>query len=305
MSPQDAIDRIRTFNRHHTARLGLLDRSYPGSGLSLAEVRLLWEVVHAAAPPAARDLARSLGIDEGQTSRALGRLTARGWTERRADPDDRRRATLHPTRAGRAALAPLEARSREAVAEALAHLTPPQWEALAEAADTVTRLTEPHAPAEVELRGLAPGDAGWLVMQHGALYARDEGFDATFEALVAEILAAFLRGHDPERERAWIAWSDGRRLGSVFVVDGGEGAAKLRLFLLLPEARGGGLGRRLLRTAMAWSRARGYDRMTLWTHESHRAARALYAAEGFALSASRPARSFGRDVVEQEWSRPL
>ena len=127
----------------------------------------------------------------------------------------------------------------------------------------------------------------------------------TFEALVAEILGAFIRGHDPERERAWIAWQRGERLGSVFVVDAGGGTAKLRLFLLVPEARGRGLGRLLLRTCLDWSRERGYARMRLWTHESHRAACALYAAEGFALVESRPTRSFGCDVIEQEWERAL
>ena len=303
----DALDRVRAFNRAYTGRLGLLGGSYLGSGLGVAEVRVLWEIVHAEAPPAARDLARALALDEGQLSRILRRFESRGWVERRPAPDDARRAELRATGAGRAALAPLEARSREAVAAALSHLGPSGLDRLTDAMATVEALTAPDAPVapEVELRDLAPGDAGWLVMQHGALYARDEGFDATFEALVAEILAAFLRGRDPERERAWIAWEGGRRLGSVLVVDAGSGVAKLRLFLLVPEARGRGLGRRLLRTAMGWARGRGYHAMRLWTHESHRAACALYAAEGFRLAASRPARSFGRDVVEQEWERAL
>ena len=304
----DPIDRVRAFNRFATGRLGLLGRSYLGSGLGLSEVRVLWEVVHAPAPPAARDLARALALDEGQLSRLLRRLAERRWIERRPAPGDARRAELRPTEAGRAALAPLEARSREVVGAALSHLGPADLARLGEAMATVEALMTPPeaaiAPA-VALRDLGPGDAGWLVMQHGALYARDEGFDATFEALVAEILAAFLRARDPERERAWIAWEGDERLGSVLVVDGGGGAAKLRLFLLLPGARGRGLGRRLLRTAMGWARDRGYERIRLWTHESHRAACALYAAEGFAMTASRPARSFGRDVVEQEWERAL
>ena len=302
--PSDPIDRIRAFDRAHAHRLRLLDRSCLGSRLGPGEARLLREVVHAPAPPTARALARGLGLDEGQASRTLTRLERRGLIERRPDPDDRRRASVRPTEEGRAFLDDLEARSREAVASALSHLAPARLERLAETMEAVTRLAEATGPA-VELRDLAPGDAGWIVMRHGALYARDEGFDATFEALVAEILAAFLRDHDPARERGWIAWSEDRREGSIFVVDGGGGAAKLRLFLLEPEARGLGLGRRMLREAMGWARARGYDRMALWTHESHRAACALYAAEGFALTASRPTCSFGRAVVEQEWVRPL
>jgi DNA-binding MarR family transcriptional regulator/RimJ/RimL family protein N-acetyltransferase len=300
----DAIDRIRAFNRAHTSRLRLLDRSYLGSGLGLAEARLLWEIVRAETAPTARALALALGLDEGQASRSVTRLEARGLVERRPDPQDRRRAALRPTPAGRDLLARLEERSREATGAALSHLDPAGIDRLAEAMEAVTRLAEGRAP-EVELGDLAPGDAGWIVMQHGALYARDEGFDADFEALVAEIVAGFLRDRDPARERGWIARADGLRTGSVLVVDGGGGAAKLRLLLLVPEARGTGLGRRMLREAMGWARAAGYDRMTLWTHESHRAACALYAAEGFAVTASNPARSFGRDVVEQEWARPL
>lgn len=158
----------------------------------------------------------------------------------------------------------------------------------------------------VELRDLAPGDAGWLIQQHAELYARDEGFDASFEALVAEILAEFIRTRDATRERAWIAWEGDRRLGSIFCVRGAaRGDAKLRLFLLVPDARGHGLGRLLLETCIDYARARGYARLVLWTHESHRAACALYEKYGFTLASSRPVTSFGVDLIEQEWTLDL
>ncbi|MCF1708378.1 GNAT family N-acetyltransferase [Tabrizicola sp. J26] len=159
------------------------------------------------------------------------------------------------------------------------------------------------------MRDLQPGDAGWIISRHGALYARDEGFDSSFEALVAEIVAGFLRRHDPARERGWIAeGQEGERLGSIFCV--GEDparpeVAKLRLFLVEPEARGTGLATTMLQACLAFARAAGYRHMRLWTHESHRAAGRLYARNGFRLSDSRPARSFGQDVVEQTWERPL
>jgi GNAT superfamily N-acetyltransferase len=159
---------------------------------------------------------------------------------------------------------------------------------------------------EVILRDLRIGDAGWLIERHGVLYARDEGFDASFEALVAEILAAFIRSHDPATERGWIAEEAGRRVGSIFCVQSGDpGVAKLRLFLLIPEARGRGLGQRLLDTCLGFARAAGYRRLKLWTHESHRAACALYARNGFACTASYPVRSFGVDLVEQTWEIAL
>ncbi|KAA0912118.1 GNAT family N-acetyltransferase [Aquicoccus porphyridii] len=155
------------------------------------------------------------------------------------------------------------------------------------------------------LRNLEIGDAGWLIEQHGMLYARDEGFDRTFEALVAEVLADFIRHHDPACERAFIAEENGTRLGSIFCVRNDEQTARLRLFLLMPEARGRGLGRYLLDTCMGWARDRGYRRMRLSTHESHRAACALYARAGWRCVASKPVRSFGVDLVEQDWEIDL
>ena len=158
---------------------------------------------------------------------------------------------------------------------------------------------------DIELRDLAPGDAGWVISRHGALYAAEAGFDAHFEALVAKIVADFLRHHDPAREHGWIAWSGGRRVGCIFCVRVNDDVAKLRLFLLEPEVRGRGLGRRLLATVLDFARSRGYRRLTLWTHESHRAACALYAATGFTLTEARPVHNYGCDLVEQEWQVAL
>jgi GNAT superfamily N-acetyltransferase len=167
-------------------------------------------------------------------------------------------------------------------------------------------MSDPVDPDAIRLRDLRPGDAGWIVMRHAELYTRDEGFDASFEPLVARILADFLDAHDPARERGWIAEGpDGRRLGSIFCVRLDDTTAKLRLFLVEPEARGTGLAQRLLAACLGFARNAGYARLTLWTHESHRAACALYARTGFRLTAARPVRSFGQDLVEQTWDIPL
>lgn len=159
---------------------------------------------------------------------------------------------------------------------------------------------------EIEIRDIATGDAGWLIQTHAEYYAESNGFDMSFEALVAEILADFLRNRDPSRDRAFIAARGARRLGSVFCVatDDPE-VAQLRLFLVLPEARGTGLAQRLLDAQLAFARAAGYRRMTLWTHESHRAAGAVYARNGFTLTKSEPTRAFGIDDVRQSWERAL
>ena len=157
----------------------------------------------------------------------------------------------------------------------------------------------------ITLKHPGPGDAEWLVHQHGTLYAQAEGFDDTFGPLVASILAAFEADHDPARERGFIAWEDGRRLGSIFCVRVDDETAKLRLFLLVPEARGKGLGKRMLEACMAFAREAGYRRMVLWTHESHRAACALYEKAGWRMVRSEPVHSFGVDLVEQSWEVDL
>lgn len=159
--------------------------------------------------------------------------------------------------------------------------------------------------ADVLIRPFSPDDTDWLVDHHATLYARDEGFDGTFGPLVAGILADFVAGHDPEREAGWIAEQAGKRVGSIFCVAGSPGSAKLRLFLITPEARGQGLGHRLLDTCMSFARDAGYGRMELWTHESHRAACALYARYGWRLVDSHPVRSFGVDLIEQAWEIDL
>ncbi|WP_146344033.1 GNAT family N-acetyltransferase [Falsiphaeobacter marinintestinus] len=159
--------------------------------------------------------------------------------------------------------------------------------------------------SDVTLRRFEATDAPWLVAQHKALYARDEGFDDSFGDLVAQILDDFTADHDPDREHGWIAVENGQRLGSIFCVSLDETTAKLRLFLLVPEARGKGLGKRLLETCKGFAREAGYTKMVLWTHESHRAACALYAATGWTLIDSKPAHSFGVDVIEQHWEIAL
>lgn len=158
-----------------------------------------------------------------------------------------------------------------------------------------------QAMADTTIREFRASDTDWLVEQHGTQYAEAEGFDDTFGPLVASILDAFNADHDSTCERGWIAEENGKRLGSVFCVRLNEDTAKLRLFLLTPQARGKGLGRILLAHCMGFAQRAGYAGMQLWTHESHRAACALYAKTGWQLTDSKPVHSFGCDLVEQTW----
>ena len=300
----DPIDRIRAFNRFWTGRMGLLGRSYLDTGLSVSEVRVLHEI-HEDGSVRARDLARRLGLDEGYLSRIVARFAGRGWIEKVVDPDDARARRLALTGAGQGFFAPLVQKSRGDVAERLGDVPELARDAAVEAMGTIERALSGDL-GEVRLRDLEIGDIGWLTRAHGELYARDEGFDASFEVLVAEILTEFAKTRDPALERAFIAADGDRRLGSVFCVKSGvPGVAKLRLFLVMPEARGLGLGRRLLDACLGFATEAGYGKITLWTHAEHRAACALYAANGFRLVASKPVTSFGQDLTEQVWDRDL
>jgi GNAT superfamily N-acetyltransferase len=155
------------------------------------------------------------------------------------------------------------------------------------------------------IRPNAPGDIGWIIHRHGALYAAEYGWDESFEALVADIAGRFLKTRDPRRERCWVAERDGEIVGSVFLVDAGQGIAKLRLLYVEPDARGHGLGRRLVEEALRFAKQAGYLRVTLWTNDVLVAARRLYEAAGFQLISSERHHSFGKDLVGENWEKAL
>jgi GNAT superfamily N-acetyltransferase len=173
--------------------------------------------------------------------------------------------------------------------------------------DTVHRLLQAPEPAQrhIVLRDPGPGDLGWVVQAHGEIYAREYGFDRSFEALVAEIAAKYLRNFDPAREKGWIAEVDGQRAGSVFVVRKSRTVAQLRLLILAPQARGLGLGGRLVDACIAFARERGYRKLTLWTQSNLAAARAIYATRGFVLVRSEPNPAYGQELVSEVWERVL
>ena len=156
------------------------------------------------------------------------------------------------------------------------------------------------------LRPFHPHDIPWLIDRHQALYAESDGFDESFGRLVESILIEFALSAEPGRDAGWIADDEGERLGSIFCTSTNNPAiAKLRLFLVEPAARGTGLGKRLLDTCIAFARDSGRSRLTLWTHDSHRAAIRLYQRHGFAMTAEEPVRHFGQDMVQQQWALAL
>nr|WP_307598703.1 bifunctional helix-turn-helix transcriptional regulator/GNAT family N-acetyltransferase [Variovorax boronicumulans] len=302
-----AVKAIRQFNRFYTRRIGALD-PYLGSAMSLTDVRVLYELAHRETAVAS-EIGRDLGLDAGYMSRILRRFESEGWLTREPHARDARQSVLRLTEAGHAAFAPLQQKSRDEAAALLAPLAPAQRNLLVQAMSTMQSLLDPAAapakPQAAILRDPAPGDIGWVVQQHGEIYAREYGWDSSFEALVAQIAGEFLLKFQPEWERCWIAELNGERMGSIFVVRKSAGVAQLRLLILSPAARGLGLGGKLVDECIAFARRKGYRKMTLWTNSDLVAARAIYAKRGFQLVKSEPHESYGKQLVGETWELKL
>ena len=303
------VKAVRQFNRFYTARIGALD-PYLGGDMSLTDVRVLYELAHRE-KPVASEIGKSLGLDAGYLSRILRRFAQAGWLVRRPHADDARQSLLALTEAGHAAFAPLQQKSRDEAGALLALLGAPERRQLVDAMTTVQTLLDPAQrstparPATAVLRDLAPGDIGWVVQQHGEIYAREYGWNLEFEALVAGIAAQFVRNFQPEWERCWIAELNGKRVGAVFVVRKSATVAQLRMLILTPEARGLGLGARLSDECIAFARRKGYSKMVLWTNSCLVAARDIYARRGFRLVKSEPYEGFGQQLDGETWELKL
>ncbi|ATW52583.1 bifunctional helix-turn-helix transcriptional regulator/GNAT family N-acetyltransferase [Streptomyces peucetius] len=304
------IHEIRAFNRFYTNLIGALDYGrHLYTPYTLTESRVLYELAHSTRTDAA-DLRGELSLDAGYLSRLLAGFERDGLVERAPSERDPRRQRVTLTDRGREAAALLDERSRQAVGTLVDAVPAQDRERLSGALRTVRELlsaARPGAgPPEPVLRGCGPGDLGWIVQRHGALYAAEYGWDAGFEGLVARIVADFAQDHDPHLERVWIAELDGRPVGSVMCVrDGTPATARLRLLLVEPEARGHGLGDRLVRAAVDFAREAGYRDMVLWTNDVLAGARRIYQRAGFTLVAEKPHRSYGADLIGQDWRLEL
>jgi DNA-binding MarR family transcriptional regulator/N-acetylglutamate synthase-like GNAT family acetyltransferase len=306
LTPAAQVDAVRRFNRFYTRRIGVVNEKLLGSGFSLAELRLLYEVAHREDPSPA-ELGKELRLDAGYLSRLVERLRNRGLVERSPSTTDRRQSLLRLTRQGRETFASLERRSHEQIAEIVDPLASSDRDRLVGAMERIERLLGAASPEAVPylLRTHQPGDMGWVVQRHGAIYAQEYGWDGEFEALVAEIVARFLRRFDPKRERCWIAEREGENVGSIFLVRKSSAVAQLRLLLVEPSARGLGIGRRLVSECIRFARQAKYRKITLWTNRGLDAARHLYEEAGFQLSKEEPHHSFGHDLVSQTWNLVL
>src|SRR5882672_5706161 len=297
---------VRGFNRFYTQKIGVLNEGLLKSRFSLTEARVLYELAHRERPTAT-ELRGDLGLDAGYLSRILRRFEQQGLIARTTSRADGRQSLLALTAKGRAAFAPLDARSRQEIGTLMDGLGEPDQARLAAAMATIERLLGPRPQNEAPylLRPHQPGDMGWVVHRHGALYAQEYGFDERFEALVAGVVARFVEGYDPRRERCWIAEKDGEIVGSVFLVRRSRSVSQLRLLLVEPKARGLGIGERLVAECIRFARQAGYRKITLWTNSVLRAARRLYQAAGFRRVHHEKHRSFGRELVGETWELAL
>jgi len=299
------VSAIRDFNRLYTQQLGLLDRGFLGSKLTLTEARVLYELANRA-DVTAGEIATALHLDVGYLSRILGKFRKRGWLSRKASDADARRQHLRLSAAGRAAFKPLDAGAKQQIAGLIAPLTPSDRTSLVAAMHEVRRAVTPRAEQpEVAIRNLKIGDIGWIIHRQGILYAEEYGWDVSYEALVAKILSEFVTEFDPKRDGAWIAERAGAIVGSVFLVKVSKTVAKLRLLYVEPRTRGSGIGRRLVRACIDGARARGYRKLELWTNDVLSAARHIYQAEGFRLVRQEKHTSFGKKLTGQFWELEL
>ena len=302
------IHAVRAFNRFYTRQIGVLREGLLKSPFSLAEVRVLYEIAHRQ-QPSATELCKQLGLDPGYLSRILRGFEKRGLVRKSAVPqrwppepagiDSARPENFrHPGR-------PPERRKSPPCCRPSRPRSRRDW-CRPCAPSKVCSVAGPEPQDPYILRSHQPGDMGWVVHRHGALYAQEYGYDERFEALVAEIAAKFIQHFDPKRERCWMAEKDGGIVGSVFLVKKSKTVAKLRLLLVEPSARGLGIGKRLVGECLRFARQAGYRKIVLWTQSELPAARHIYQQAGFRLMEEKPHRDWGRDdLVSEIWELTL
>ena len=295
---------VREFNRVYTNLIGLLRGRYLDSPYSLTEARVLFELAQDG-PCEISALRRQVDIDAGYLSRILARFETDGLVTRERSAVDARRRVITLTAAGRQAFGGLDRRSVEQISALLGRLTEAEQQRLVEAMATIREIAgRRDRPAAFVLRAPRPGDLGWVVQRNGALYAQEYGWDASYETLVARIVADFAARDDPG-EAAWIAELDGAPAGCVFCMRESGSVARLRLLLVEPQARGLGLGERLVAECLAFARRTGYAEIVLWTNDVLAAARRIYQRAGFELVEEDQHHSFGHDLVGQTWRLAL
>jgi DNA-binding MarR family transcriptional regulator/GNAT superfamily N-acetyltransferase len=304
--PDGQVAAVRAFNRFYTRKLGVLDQHLSKSPYSLSEARVLYELAHRD-ELAAKEIGNELGLDPGYLSRIVQSFEESGLITRKPLATDRRQFRLSLTAKGRQAFAKLNKASQDDVAAMLAPLSAGDGRRLTEAMAAIEHLLEPASDQRTPflLRSHRVGDMGWVTSRQGIAYAEEYGWDISYEALVAEICAQFIKAYDPSREHCWIAETGGEPVGSVFLVKSSDKVAKLRLLMVEKKVRGLGVGRALVEQCIRTAREKGYAKLTLWTQSCLLAARGIYRQAGFRKVAEEKHHSFGVDLVGETWEMEL
>lgn len=302
---EDRVATVRAFNRFYTNVTGLLDEGLLRTPYSLTQARVLFELGQGDATGLS-DLRAATGMDAGYLSRILKGFERDGLVTRRRSSDDGRRQVIRLTAKGQRAFRTLDRRSAAEVERLLEPLSEEEQRRLLGSMAAIRKILDGRPEgAGFVLRPPGPGDFGWVVYRHGVLYDQEYGWDETFEALVARIVADHATDREPRREAAWIAEVDGRRAGCIFCVRRDHAVAQLRLLLVEPWARGMGIGTRLVEECLRFAERAGYEHVMLWTNDVLDDARRIYERVGFELKEEKLHTSFGHELVGQNWWRRL
>jgi DNA-binding MarR family transcriptional regulator/GNAT superfamily N-acetyltransferase len=295
------VSAVRAFNRFYTKELGLLGRGFMGTPYTLTEARIIWEIARRGSAEAS-EIRAELDLDAGYLSRILARFEDGGLIIRERSEADRRRQLVRLTGSGRATFRTFDRRSSKELSQLLEEHTEAEQRRLVEAmGDVRSILGDPAAPRELTLRGPEPGDHGWILERHAAVYGAEYGFDAPFEAYCGQVIVDFIRDHDPERERCWIAELDGVRCGSIYCTKRSETVAQVRLLLVEPWARGAGAGAALANACVDFAREAGYEQIMLFTNSNLTSARRIYESIGFEFTGEQPEDIFNDGSVGYEF----
>lgn len=298
------VAEMRRFNRFYTRIAGFLEEKLTHSAFTLTEARVIFELANRDAPLAS-EIARDLGLDPAYLARLLKKFEAAGLVARSQNGADGRRRDLELTAEGRAAFADLQSRTDDEVGVLLRPVAVHDGARLTTAMRTIEQVLGDRHAGAVTLRPHRPGDIGWVISRQAKLYAEEYGWDVSYEALAAEICAAFIRNFRPDREYCWIAELDGEPVGAIFLVYQSDEIGKLRLLHVEPWARGHGIGGKLVVACIEKARANGYRKLVLWTNDVLASARKIYQAAGFKLIEEERHHSFGKDLVGQNWELEL
>ncbi|GII83687.1 MarR family transcriptional regulator [Sphaerisporangium siamense] len=301
----DLVAEVRAFNRFYTRVIGVLGAGMHDTPYSLTEARVLFEL-RGREEMETGELRRLLGLDAGHLSRMLARFEDGGLVTRARSAADARKQVVRLAPHGADVSAALDAASASEVRGLLTPLTGDERRRLTSSMAAIRRILDGGPRREpYVIRPPRPGDLGWIVHRHGVLYAEEYGWDETFEASIADIVAGYVRDHDPKREACWIAEVEGEPAGSIMCVREDDRTARLRLLLVEPSTRGMGIGARLVEECLSFARRAGYTRIVLMTVEVLAAARRIYQRAGFELDEQHREHAHGAEITRQNWSRDL